>query len=186
VILSAVDLGERASFAAPGADAVAVSRHWVVWRSHAHGRDSLHARRIANPAQPGPTHSLGRAGRNAQLSRPSIEDNRVVYARAAPEENLIVKQVLGSKRPKHSKSRLLRSRVDGLQSPSVNGKHLLYVRVTRHGQRLMLARIGGGQGRVVFRTGSGTLWSTALSEKRAYVTVLHGSRPRSRIISVNR
>jgi hypothetical protein len=186
VILSAVDLGERGSFAAPGADAVAVSRQWVVWRSRAHGRDSLHARRIANPAQPGPTHSLGRTGRNAQLSRPSIDDNRVVYARAAPEENLIAKQVLGSKRPKHSKSRLLRSRVDGLQNPSINGQQLLYVRVTRRSQRLMLARMGGGHGRVVFRTGTGTLWSTALSDKRAYVTVLHGSKPRSRIISVNR
>ena len=50
----------------------------------------------------------------------------------------------------------------------------------------MLARVGGGHGRALFRTAGGTLWSTALSEKRAYVTVLHGSRPRSRIISVNR
>jgi MFS family permease len=185
VILSAASLGELGSFAAPGADAVAVSRQWVVWRSHGKGRDSLHARRIDFPREPGPVRSLGRSGRNGQLGRPSLDDNRLVYARAAPAENAIFKRVLGAKR-KHAKSRLLRSRVDGLQNPSLRGRHLLYVRVTRKSQRLMLARAGGGKGRVVFRTGSATLWTTALSHKRAYVTVLHGSAPRARIVSVNR
>jgi hypothetical protein len=185
VVLSAVDRGELGSFAAPGADAVAISRHWVVWRSHGNGRDSLHARRIDFPGEPGSVHSLGRSGRDGQLGRPSLDDNRVVYARAAPAENTIVKRVLGAKR-KHTKSRLLRSRVDGLQSPSLHGRYLLYVRVTRRSQRLMLARAGRGRGRVLFRTGSATLWTTALSDKRAYVTVLHGRAPRARIVSVDR
>ena len=186
VVLSAVDLDELGSFAAPGADAVAVSRHWIVWRSRVRGRDSLHARRIDFPSPPGPVHALGRSGRNGQLGRPSLDDNRVVYARAAPQENLILKRVLGSKHAKRAKSRLMRSPVDGLQNPSVHGRDLLYVRVTRRSQRLMLARVGHGKGRVLFRTGSATLWTTALGDKRAYVTVLHGSAPRARIISVNR
>jgi hypothetical protein len=185
VLLSAANLGELGSFAAPGADAVAVSRHWVAWRAHANGSDSLHARTIANPAAPGPVHGLGRTGRRAQLGRPSLDDNRLVYARAAPEENLIVRQVLGAKHPKHAKSRLMRSRVDGLENPTLRGRVLLYVRVTGHGDRLMLAHAGGGEGRPLFRTRA-TLWSTALGDKRAYVTVLHGSTPRARIISVNR
>ena len=185
VLLSAANLGELGSFAAPGADAVAVSRHWVAWRARAGGRDSLHARSIDNPAAPGPIHGLGSTGRRAQLGRPGLDDNRLVYARAAPEENLIVKQVLGAKRPKHAKSRLMRSRVDGLSNPCLRGRGLLYVRVTSHGDRLMLAHTGGGKGRPVFHTRA-TLWSTALGDKRAYVTVLHGSTPRARIISVNR
>ena len=40
--------------------------------------------------------------------------------------------------------------------------------------------------RPLFTTRTATLWSTALSDKRAYVTVLHGSTPRARIISVSR
>ncbi|MFL5870242.1 MAG: hypothetical protein ACJ75R_04120 [Solirubrobacterales bacterium] len=187
VLLSAVDLHELGSFVAPGADAVAVSRHWVAWRAHARGRDSMHARRIANPAAPGPVHGLGGAGRRAQLGRPSLDDNRLVFARAAPEESLIVKQVLGAKHPKHAKSRLMHSRIDGLSNPTLRGGDLLYVRVTTHGDRLMLANAGGGgPGRRLFTTRTATLWSTALDDKRAYVTVLHGSAPRERIISVSR
>jgi hypothetical protein len=186
VLLSAANLGELGSFAAPGADAVAVSRHWVAWRTHEDGRDSLHARGIANPSAPGPIHGLGRTGRRAQLGLPSLDDNRLVYARAAPEENVIVKRVLGAKHPKHAKSTLIRSRIDGLSNPTLRGNDLLYVRVTTHGDRLMLAHAHGGHGRPLFTTRSATLWSTALGDKRAYVTVLHGSTPRARIISVNR
>jgi hypothetical protein len=186
-VLSAVNLGELGSFGAPGADAVAVSRHWVAWRSHVNGRDSMHARRIVNPGAPGPVHGLGRTGRRAQLGRPSLDDNRVVYARAAPEENLIVEQILGSKHPGHAKRRLMRSRVDGLSNPTLRGRDLLYVRVTARGDRLMLARAGlDGHGRTLYSTRTATLWSTALGDKRAYVTVLHGSTPRARVISVSR
>jgi hypothetical protein len=185
VLLSAVDLGELGSFGAAGADAVAVSRHWVVWRSHLHGRDLMRARRLENPANGGPVRSLGRSGRKAQLGRPSLDDNRVVYARAGQQENVIVKQVLGGKHPK--RSRLMKSRVDALQNPAILSKDLLYVRITGRTSRLMLAGLeGGGHGRTLFHTRSATLWSTALGSKRAYVTVLHGSTPRARIVSVNR
>jgi hypothetical protein len=184
VLLSAVDLGELGSFGAKGADAVAVSRHWVVWRVHVHGRDYMRARQVVDPARPGPVRSLGRSGRKAQLGRPSLDDNRVVYARAGPQENVIAKQVLGGKHAR--RSRLMKSSADALQSPTILGNDLLYVRITGRTSRLMLARVGGGHGRTIFRTRSAALWSTALDPKRAYVTVLHGSTPRARIISVNR
>jgi hypothetical protein len=184
VLLSAVDLGELGSFGAAGADAVAVSRHWVVWRVHVHGRDLMRARSVDDPANGGPVRSLGQSGRMAQLGRPSLDDNRVVYARAGREENLIVKQVLGGRHVR--RSRVMRSRVDALQNPSILGDSLLYVRITGRTSRLMLARLGGGHGRPLFATRSATLWSTALGPKRAYVTVLHGSAPRARVISVNR
>jgi hypothetical protein len=32
----------------------------------------------------------------------------------------------------------------------------------------------------------GNLWSTALDDQHAYVTVIHGTRPRQRIVSVSR
>jgi hypothetical protein len=62
---------------------------------------------------------------------------------------------------------------------------LLYVKADRKQQRLMLKRLGGGgDGKVIYSRRSGTLWSTALSATRAYVTVLRGGA--DKIISVRR
>ena len=81
----------------------------------------------------------------------------------------------------------MRSRREGLSNPSIPGKALLYVRHTKRAERLKLASVGGrGPGRTLLSRRSGTLWSTALSEKRAYVTLIHGSMPRQRILSVAR
>jgi hypothetical protein len=187
VILSAQDLTEVGRVPARDADAVAISRHWVVWRARSGGRDSLRARNVSNPASPGPEQSLGRSGRHSQLGRPSLDDNRLVYARATSKENAIVRRLLGAKRKKRAKSTLMRSRREGLSNPSIRGKSLLYVRHTRHGDRLKLASVGGrGDGRTLISRRSGTLWSTSLGEKRAYVTLIHGSAPRQRILSVGR
>jgi hypothetical protein len=73
-----------------------------------------------------------------------------------------------------------------LSNPSISGDSLLYVRHTRRADRLKLASIGGGSGRTLLSRRGGTLWSTALSQKRAYVTLIHGVRPRQRILSVGR
>jgi len=45
---------------------------------------------------------------------------------------------------------------------------------------------GGGVGRTLLSKRTGTLWSTALSAERAYVTQIHGTAPRQRILSVSR
>ena len=186
VILSAQDLGEVGRVRAPGADAVAISESWLVWRARINGRDLMRARNVRDPASPGPEQSIGRAGRSAQLGRPSLDDNRLVYARANSAENRIVKRLLGTKRKKRAKATLMRSGLVGLSNPAIRGDDLLYVRHTRGGDRLKLASVGGGSGRTLLSRRSGTLWSTALSQKRAYVTLIHGTRPRQRILSVGR
>jgi hypothetical protein len=185
-ILSAVDLDEIGRVPAPGVDAVAISRRWVAWRARVNGRDLLRARNVADPQDPGPEHALGRAGGAAQLGRPSLDDNRLVYARATRHENRIVKRLLGAKRKKRAKTTVMRSVVDGLSNPSLRGDALLYVRHGDRSDRLMLARVGGGRGRKLLARRNGTLWSTALSRKRAYVTQIAGTAPRQRIISVGR
>jgi hypothetical protein len=186
-ILSAVGLERIGRVPATDADAIAISRHWLVWRARTRGRDLLRARNVSDPERPGPEQSLGRAGGAAQLGRPSLDDNRLVYARATRHRNVIVKRVLGARRRKRAKTTLLRSITDGLSNPSIRGRALLYVRHTRRADRLKLARVTGrGSGGTLLSRRGGTLWSTALSQKRAYVTQLHGARPRERILSVAR
>ncbi len=184
-ILSARDLSGLGSVPATHVDAVAVSSGWLVWRQHHGGRDTLRARPISNPAHPGSARSLGSSGRRAQLGRPSLDGKRLVYARATSGQNRIVKRTLGGKR-KHAKRTLLRSRNVGLSNPSLHGRKLLYVRTTRHGELLKIATLGRrGPGRTLFRSRA-TLWSTALTAKRAYFTVISGRAPRQRIVSVAR
>ena len=186
-IHSAADLSEIGRVRANGADAVAISGRWLVWRARTGGRDFLRARNLADPARPGPEQALGRSGRRSQLGRPSLDGNRLVYARATTTENAIVRRLLGSKRKKRAKSTLMRSRREGISNPSIRGGSLLYVLHTRRADRLKLARgAGGGAGRTLLSRRTGTLWSTALSDRRAYVTLIHGSVPRQRILSVRR
>jgi hypothetical protein len=184
-ILSAVDLSELGRYPAPDADAVAVSKRWLVWRAHTSGgRDYLRARKVANPGRPRPVRSLGSAGGSSQLGRPSLDGARLVYAVATRRENRIVGRALGAGRRRAAKATLVRSRTVGLSNPSLNGGELLYVRHARRADRLTLTRAGGGQGRALLSRRRGTLWSTALSTKRAYVTLLLGAA--QRIVSVAR
>ena len=185
LILSAKDLAQVGRVRAKDADAVAISGTWVAWRARIKGRDQIRARNIGDPAKPGPEHTVARAGGDAQLGRPSLDGNRLVYARASEAENLIVKRVLGAKHGHNTT--LMRSTVEALSNPAIRGDDLLYVRITRRAQRLKLASLnGGGSGRTLLSRSSGTLWSTALSQKRAYVTLLQGSGPRARILSTGR
>jgi hypothetical protein len=182
-VLSAADLATISVIPAAGVDAIAISRSWVVWRSHQNGRDFMRARKLTNPAAPGPELSLGTAGRRAQLGRPSVDGRRLVYARAQQTENVIVKRVLG----KSAKTAVLRSRALGLSNPSIHGGKLLYVLGTRRGDRLKLKSVGGkGHGRTLLSRPRGQLWSTALGANRAYVTVISGTKPRQKIVSVPR
>ena len=59
----------------------------------------------------------GRPGGSAQLGRPSLDDNRLVYARATRRVNAIVRRLLGAKRKKRAKATLLRSRTRGALEP---------------------------------------------------------------------
>lgn len=184
-VLNSIDGSEIGRFAAADADALAISGHWLVWRAHTNGRDYMRARKLTDPRRPGPQRSLGTAGGAAQLGRPSLDDNRLVYARATGRENSIVKRVLGSK--KTTTTTLLRSRFEGLSNPSIRGGQVLYVRHSARADRLQLAQVnGGGSGRTLLSRRKGTLWSTSLTDKRAYVTVISGTAPQQRIVSVPR
>jgi hypothetical protein len=182
VLLSAGTLDEEGRFEAPGADAIAISRNWIVWRDREGERDMMRARRIERPGSPGTVKTLAKAGGAAQLGRPSVDGNRVVYARAKRRSNRIVKQALGSGR----KSILRRSVTVGLSNPSIGGKDLLYVRHERRRDLLKLARLAGGEGRTLISKRHGTLWSTALTKKRAYVTAISGTAPSQKILSAKR
>ena len=184
-ILSAGDLTELGHVRAPGVDAVAISKRWLVWRARIGNRDVVRARELGNPARPGPERSLARIGGSGQLGRPSLDGNRLVYARADRRENVIARRTLGAS-GKRAKATLLRSRTVGLSNPAIRGPYLLYVRHTSHGDLLKLARAGRGEGRTLLSRRNGTLWSTALTAKRAYVTQISGSLPQQRILSVNR
>jgi len=93
---------------------------------------------------------------------------------------------------------VVRSRAAQLLNPSAQGKHLLYVRVSRGSepplaihprrlhQTLMIKRRGrGGPGHKIYSRGRrGTLWTTALAGRRAFVTVLGHGGPK--ILSAHR
>jgi MFS family permease len=185
-ILSSKDLAEVGRVRAPGADALAVSGSWLAWRARIGGRDLMRARNIRDLARPGPEHALGSAGGAAQLGRPSLDGNRLVYARATRTENRIVREVLGGKRGA-GKSTVLRSDETGLSNPAINGKYLAYVQHTRRADRLRLGKLKRpGRARVVLSRAPRSLWSTALTGKRVYVTVIGGPGPRQRVLSVRR
>jgi hypothetical protein len=179
VLLSAVDLTEVGRVRAPGADAVAVSETWLAWRATSGGRDSMRASNVEDPARPGAVKSLGSAGGAAQLGRPSLDGSRLVFTRASKQRNSILLRRLGS----GGRSRVMSSREHGLSNPSIRGGRLLYVRHERRVDKLKLARLRGGKGRTLLQRRSGTLWSTALGHTRAYVTQIHGTAPRQRILS---
>ena len=63
---------------------------------------------------------------------------------------------------------------------------MLFVRSTMRRAALRLRGLGTGGRARRLRSARARMWSTALSDKRAYVTILEGRRPRSRIISVKR
>jgi hypothetical protein len=183
VLLSAADLSEEGRFHAPSTDAIAVSSNWVAWRSRDDGDDTLRARRIDNPANPGKVKTVAAARGAAQLGRPSLDDNRLVYARATRRVNRIVARRLGKK----GGSRTLRRSVTaGLSNPSIGGGQLLYVRHERRRDLLKLARVKSGEGRTLISRRRGTLWSTALSKRRAYVTAISGTGPSQKILSAKR
>jgi MFS family permease len=188
VILSATDLQEVGRFPARHADAVAISKRWIVWREHHGGRDSLRARGLTNPASPGRERGLARSNPNGQLGRPSLDNARLVYARAVLGENTILSRRLG-RSGRGARAVIARSKVNGLSNPTVRGGALLYVLNTSRGDRLKLRPISArGSGRTLLarKRHDGTLWSTALTDDRAYVTLIDGSRPRQKILSVSR
>lgn len=176
-------LAPIARYAARGVDSVAVSTDWLVHRAKQKRGDIIKARRITHPLRPSKVSRLAEVKSPAQLGRPNVDGGLVVYAIAKRRKNKLVQQRIESGK----RSSLANSRTSALSSAAVQGKRVLYVLTSSKRQRLKLkARKRKGDGRTLYSRGlkGPTLWSTELSRKRAYVTLLRGRQ--AKIVSVKR
>ncbi|MGH2955632.1 MAG: hypothetical protein ACRDL6_01365, partial [Solirubrobacterales bacterium] len=172
-LLSSATLAPVATVEAPNADALAVSDAWLVYRARlGNGGDGIFARSIVNPAVPGPFISLDSIADPAQLSPPSLDGDVLVYAVARPNGSRIVQRVMSS-----GESRtLVKSGRSVLFNPAVQGDAFVYTQSQGGGGKLVIRTRGRrGRGHNVFglKRAQGIVWSTALTELAAYVTVLH-------------
>jgi hypothetical protein len=192
-ILRRFSQNEVGSVRVPEAEAVAISRNWLAYLTVKRGDYALKARGIRHPANPGKLKRIASVSRPAQIGHPSVHRGRVFYAVSRRSANSIKRRKLRSGKP-HT---VVRSRTAQLSNPSVRRRHLLYVRAkrARHGpqatrtpklrQSLILKRIGRKRSqRIYLHRGHRRLWSTSLSSKRGYVTLLGGDGPK--IVSVKR
>lgn len=164
-------LAPIAQIPAPGADAIAVSQAWLAYRAPAGGGDGIYLRDIANPAAPGQPLQLANAGGTSQLSPPSLDRGLLLYGVATSGSSRIVQRVLGTNKQRT----LVRSRRLLLFDPSVSGGSFSYVRTdARHSRLMVRRRHGHGSGRVLLgiNPSHGTLYSDALTDSFAYVTIL--------------
>jgi hypothetical protein len=187
-LLDRASLSPVAEVPAPGADALAVSSIWLVYRAPLPGGgDGIFARLITDPARPGPIQQSAAIGGSAQLSPPGVDGSNLVYAIATPSGSRVVQHTLGTRRfrPVVRSNRVL------LFSPSVKGKSFTYVRTDARRSRLMIRRFRGhGPGRVLLSLGRrfGALWSSSLTEGTAFVTVIEpgAGGTNARIVQVDR
>lgn len=154
---------------APGADALAVSDSWLAYRAPTGAGDGIFIRYIADPAAPAQPALVAAANR---LSPPAVDGGTLLYGVASPRGSRIVQRVMGT-----SKHRaLVRSRRLLLFDPAVLGPAFSYVRTDARRSRLMVRRRHRhGSGRVLFtvKRSAGQLWSNALTDALAYVTVIN-------------
>lgn len=187
-LLDRSSLAQVAQVSAPGADALAVSADWLVYRvAPGGGGDQLFALSIANPAAPGAPFAVDSIAGPGQFSGPALDAGDLVYAQSGPHSSRVVHVVLGTQR----RRTLVKSGRLQLFSPSVKADTFAYVRAdARRGYFLQRRFKGKGVGHVLYalRRAHGQLWSTALSADSAYVTVLDAdaTRPSARIVSVDR
>jgi hypothetical protein len=170
-LLDRSSLAPVARIAAPGADAVAVSDSWLAYRAPTGGGDGIYIRYIANPASPAPPLLLASEGGASQLSPPAVDDGILLYAIATPSGSRIVQWAMGT----HKHRALVRSPRLLLFNPSVDGRSFSYVRSDARRSRLMVrGRHRHGAGRILFtlKRADGQLYSDALTDSIAYVTVL--------------
>lgn len=186
---------------APSADQVAVSERWVAWRRPGTTGDVIDAAPLAG----GPVATRAAVRAPAQLGRPTLDGDRLVFHIAGRRSSRIaeVDLISGARRD------LRRDRRRAVTNPSVRGEDLLYVETTPFSQSLVLGGRTGRRGRVLLRiapsitadkgfstgrrphrrtrqptrprkTGPAgtttTLWTTALAADAAYVTRVRSSR----------
>jgi len=160
------------SVAAAGADALAVSRRWLVVRGRRRARDVITAFEIDGSGRLGRRRAIASTRSPAQLSRPAVEGNTVVYALAKRGASSLIAAKLGGRKVKGR--RLLSSKTAAYSGPSIAGSTIAYVETTRARQSVRVKSLRGSKGRRVLRRHSGppTLWTTALGGERVYVTLV--------------
>lgn len=181
-LLDRYTLATVASVPARGADGLAVSGRWLAYRVGGRRGDRIAARRIG-PAGLGGAKTIARSGGFVQLSRPSLDHGLLVFARNGRRASRLVKRRLAARRNRT----ILRSRSAGLFNPSVRGRRIAYVRSAKGRDRLMVRRKRGhGRGHAVHsrRRARGWIWSTALSRRRVFFTVLRSARGHASMLSV--
>ncbi len=161
------------SFPAAGADALAIDRKWVAVRRRSKRHDLIKAYSIGSAGELGQGYRVARARRPAQLSRPAIDGNTLVYAHAKSGANSLVRAQLRPGRAERIRT-IASSRTLGFAGPSISGRKIAYVATSRKGQAVRIKGLGRGLGRTVYRRGDGppTLWTTALTPDRVYFTLL--------------
>jgi hypothetical protein len=186
-LLDRSTLAPIAQFNAPGTDAVAVSDSWLAYRAPLGGGEGMYIRYIANPASPAAPLLVASAAAASQLSPPEVDGGTLVYAIATPRGSRVVQRTMGT----HKHRVLVRSRRLLLFDPAVDGRSFSYVRADARRSRLMVrGRHRHGAGRILFtlKRSAGVLYSNALTDFVAYVTVLkpEGSRADATIVGVSR
>ena len=180
----------------PGVEKLAVSEQWLAYRAAGTGgSEHIGAFALSDPSSTIPVTSSWRRGR---LGRPSLSGEVVVYHLALPGRSRLFSFDLSTGK----RSLLRSARHALLLSPARIGGKLLYVRLGRCSQQLRLGRPdGNGPGRVLYklpplagqdlgherghteqgshvpcpgrpRPTTRSLWTTAISDTTAYVTVL--------------
>jgi hypothetical protein len=181
-ILGRPGFAEVDSFGAGGVDAVAVSNNWIAYRTRVDGRDRLLVRKLNDSGQAGDPKPIAAAGGSDQLSLPALDGNTLVYSVNTRKSSRIIKASL----KRMSRDVVIKSQFTQLSNPSVRGSSLLYVRGTRSAWELRLKSLGNNDfGKLLTRRDK-RVWSTALSARRAYFTVLSGGAPQADIQSVQR
>lgn len=187
VLLDLHGLEQTGSFPAARVDALAIAGRWALTRQHIGNRDVLRAHPLGKGADAGSSFVIATAKAPAQLSRPAVAGNSVVWALGKSSANALLRARLtpGGVRKRH---RMISSRTLGITGPSIYGGKVAYVATSRKRQTIRIRPLGGrGLGKVVYRQRQAppTLWTTALSRDRVYVTrVARGGR--GTLVSINR
>jgi len=190
-----------------GVQKLALTDRWLVWRSGL----EIRVQPLSDPTR---SALVVKAKRFAELGRPALDGDLVVYHYATPAGSWLTTVNVAT----GARNRVRFSKDAQLLNPSLLGGSLLYVRASRCAQELRLGPLHGGKERVLYklpplagqdrghepghteqgerlpcahrpRPTARILWTTALSSTTAYVTVLRprrGGRTTPTLVSIKR
>lgn len=135
-IADGTTLAPLASVPAPGADQLAISAHWLVYRVPPNAGSATYAivaHQLALPAPPGPPVVIATASAPGVLGRPALDGDTLVFHQDGQRD-----QVVAVDLARGTRQVVRRAATAQLLNPSVLGGQLLYVRVDDCRQQLLL------------------------------------------------